>query len=127
MKDYKLDIETDGKTYTLMFDLNVMQAIQAKYGSIKVWGEKVEANTDGMDAEAVIFGFTEMLNEGIDAGNEGKTNAEQIPMMSLRQVGRIITAIGITEAAGNINKLVVQSTKDANPKNASSTTTTTPA
>lgn len=119
MKDIKLDIEVDGKTYTLMFTLNVMQAIQEEYGSVKAWGEKVEANTDGMDAKAVIFGFGEMLNEGIDVNNEQAAAAgnEQQPMLTPRQVGRLITKMGLTNAAAKINELVVASTKDKNPKN----------
>jgi len=117
MKDIKLDIEVDGKTYTLMFTLNVMQAIQEEYGSVKAWGEKVEANTDGMDAKAVIFGFGEMLNEGIDVANEGKPADEQQPMLTSRQTGRLITKMGLTNAAAKINELVVASTKDKNPKN----------
>lgn len=118
MKDIKLDIEVDGKTYTLMFTLNVMQAIQEEYGSVKAWGEKVEANTDGMDAKAVIFGFGEMLNEGIDVKNEESAGGEQQPMLTPRQVGRLITKMGLTNAAAKINELVVASTKDKNPKNA---------
>ena len=118
MKDIKLDIEVDGKTYTLMFTLNVMQAIQEEYGSVKAWGEKVEANTDGMDAKAVIFGFGEMLNEGIDVENESLPADEQKPMLTSRQTGRLITKMGLTNAAEKINELVVASTKDKNPKNA---------
>lgn len=126
MKDYKLPLEVNGKTYTLMFDLNVMQAIQEEYGSIKAWGDKVEDNEeDGMDAKAVIFGFREMLNEGIDADNEGKQPEEQQPELTLKQVGRIVTNLGIGDAAGKIQELVVQSTKDDNPKNESSTKTKT--
>lgn len=125
MKDYKLPLEVDGKQYTLMFDLNVMQAIQNEYGSIKAWGDKVEDSEDGMDAKAVIFGFREMINEGIDADNEGKAAADQQPELSLRAVGRLVTNLGISDAAGKIQQLVVQSTKDDHPKNASSTKTKT--
>ena len=125
MKDYKLPLEVEGVTYTLMFDINVMQAIQEEYGSIKAWGDKVEDSDDGMDAKAVIFGFREMLNEGIDAENEGKSADEQRPELSLRQVGRLVTKMGLTDASGKIQELVIQSTKDDNPKNASSTKTKT--
>lgn len=119
MKDIRLEIEVDGQKYVLAFTLNVMQAIQEnpKYGSVKAWGKKVEANTDGMDAAAVIFGFGEMLNEGIDIENEGKPAEEQKPLLTSRQVGRIITKMGLTGAAETINKMVVMSTKDPNPKN----------
>lgn len=120
MKDISLDIEVEGVKYTLAFTLNVMQAIQEnpKYGSVQAWGEKVEANVDGMDAAAVIFGFGEMLNEGIDIANEAKPAEEQKPLLTTRQVGRIITKMGITNAAQTINDLVVKSTTDPNPKNA---------
>ena len=33
MKDYKFEFEVDGKMYPLVFNLNVMETIQAKYGS----------------------------------------------------------------------------------------------
>lgn len=125
MKDYKLPLEVNGQTYTLMFDLNVMQAIQEEYGSIKEWGAKVEAGDDGMDAKAVIFGFNEMLNEGIDADNESLPAEDRKPELTIRQTGRIVSALGISDAAGKINELVVQSTKDDHPKNASSTKTKT--
>lgn len=125
MKDNKLEIEVDGKKYLLAFNLNVMQAIQAEYGSIKAWGEKVEAGDDGMDAKAVTFGFTEMLNEGRDIENEDLPTEQQKPMFTQRQVGRLITSMGLGGAAGAINEMVIQSTKDDHPKNASSTKTKT--
>ena len=38
MKDYKFEFEVDGKMYPLVFNLNVMETIQAKYGSVQKWG-----------------------------------------------------------------------------------------
>ena len=38
MKDYKFTFEVDDKTYSLIFNLNVMESIQAKYGSVQKWG-----------------------------------------------------------------------------------------
>lgn len=38
MKDYKNEFTVDGKTYALVFNLNVMQEIQEKYGTIEEWG-----------------------------------------------------------------------------------------
>lgn len=38
MKDYRKEFTVDGKTYALVFNLNVMQEIQEKYGTIEEWG-----------------------------------------------------------------------------------------
>ena len=43
MKDYKFEFEVDDKKYTLVFNLNVMETIQAKYGSVQKWGAKCES------------------------------------------------------------------------------------
>lgn len=118
MKDNKLEFEVDGKKYLLAFNLNVMKAIQAEYKSVKDWGEKVEDGTDGMDAQAVIFGFTEMLNEGRDIQNEDLPADQRLPDFTQRQVGRLITSMGLSGAAGKINEMVVASTSDGKtPKN----------
>ena len=42
MKDYKFTFEVDDKTYSLIFNLNVMESIQAKYGSVQKWGKLTE-------------------------------------------------------------------------------------
>lgn len=116
MKDYKFEFELDGKTYSLVFNLNVMEAIQNKYGSVQKWGRLTD-NKNGKEpnAKALIFGFTEMINEAIDMENEEKKTNE--PLLTLKQVGRIITRAGIQESAKKINQAITESVKDEHPKN----------
>lgn len=115
MKDYRFEFEVDGKTYSLVFNLNVMESIQAKYGSVQKWGKMTDNKNGEPNAKALIFGFTEMINEAIDIENdENNTNR---PLLTLKQVGRIITKAGIQESAKKLNKAITESVKDEHPKN----------
>ena len=137
MKDFNGQIQYKDKTYKLVFNLNVMESIQNEYGSLDQWGsltdgtvyaqreyEKENGSMDGWDelkpkdrakyvgepdAKAVIFGFTEMINEGIDIENE--ENGTDLKPLSLKQVGRIITEVGLSKATQVMNETVVESAK----------------
>lgn len=110
MKDINGEIQYKDKTYKLMFNLNVMESIQKKYGSLQKWGELTDGNNGEVDVEAVIFGFTEMLNEGIDIDNE--ENGTDIKPLTPKAVGRMITEVGIANATSKLNQTVIDSTKD---------------
>ena len=73
MKDYKFEFEIDNERYALVFNLNVMEAIQKQYGTVQKWG-KLTDNKGGKEpnAKALIFGFTEMINEAIEIDNDEK-------------------------------------------------------
>ena len=115
MKDYKFTFNVDGNDYSLVFNLNVMEAIQNKYGSVQKWGRLTDNKKGEPNAKALIFGFTEMVNEAIEIENdELGTNK---PLLSLKQVGRIITKAGIQESAKQLNKAITESVKDEHPKN----------
>ena len=105
-------IEHKGEKYELVFNLNVMEEIQAEYGSVEAWGELVEAEEEPK-AKDIKYGFTAMLNEGIDIYNEEHACDGFIPrpFFTEKQVGRIISEIGLHEAAKQLNKTVVDSTK----------------
>lgn len=110
MKDINGKIQYKDREYSLVFNLNVMEKIQEKYGTLEEWGNLTDGSKNGEpDAKAVIYGFTEMLNEGIDIENE--ENGTDIKPLTLKQVGRIITEIGIADATNTLNKTVVESTK----------------
>lgn len=113
MIDYKGSIEYRGKKYDLVFNLNVMEAIQVKYGSVDKWGELTDK--DEPDAAALKFGVMHMLNEGIDIQNE-ETGA-QTPFFTLKQVGRLISEIGADTAAKAMQETVIVSTQ-SDEKNA---------
>jgi len=109
MKDLNGKISYRGKEYRLVFNLNVMERIQDEYGSISAWGEKTESKNGEPNAKAVIFGFTEMLNEGIDISNE--ENGTNDAPLTLRQVGRMITEVGMGQATDTLQRTVIESTK----------------
>ena len=57
-----------------------------------------------------------MLNEGIEIENE--KNGTNEPLLTRKQVGRIITDIGLENATEALNSLVVESTENGDSKNA---------
>lgn len=140
MKDFNGQIQYKDKIYKIVFNLNVMEAVQAEYGTLDAWGsltdgteyakreyekatatkknavpwedlktEEKEKYSGEPDAKAVIFGFTQMLNEGIDIENE--ENGTDIKPLTLKQVGRIITEIGLANATKTLNETVIASTQ----------------
>ena len=116
MKDVFGKIQYKDKEYRLVFNLNVMEVIQEEYGTIEHWGEITDASEgEEPNMKAVIFGFKEMLNEAIDMEND--ENGTQIPMLTHKQVGRMITEIGLDEVAEQLNSTVVESVK-SDEKNA---------
>ena len=111
MKEISKTFEYKGKEYKLVFNLNVMEVIQDKYGTLENWGKLTDgAENDGEpNAKAVIFGITAMLNEGIDIDNEENGTKEK--MLTNEQVGRMITEIGLQSSAQLMNGVVIDSTK----------------
>lgn len=113
MKEISKTFEYKGKEYKLVFNLNVMEVIQDKYVTLENWGKLTDgAENDGEpNAKAVIFGITAMLNEGIDIGNE--ENGTEEKMLTNKQVGRMITEIGLKSSAQLMNGVVIDSTQSA--------------
>lgn len=111
MKDFNGEVEYKGKVYKLIFNFNVMEAIQNEYGTIEEWGKLSDGVSGEPNAKAVIFGFKEMLNEGIDIENE--ENGTDIKPLTLKQVGRMITEIGLQNATNTLNETVIESTKSS--------------
>lgn len=111
MKDFNTEFELNGKKYVLCFDLNVMEAIQAEYKTIENWSNLTNgAETGEADAKAILFGFTEMLNEGIDIMNE-KNGTDEKPLTK-KQVGRILTQFGMNNVAAKLAETVAAAGKE---------------
>lgn len=110
MQDTMKHINSKGIEYPLVFNLNVMEKIQEKYESYEKWGNL----TDGKDSEinigALKFGILEMINEGIDIENECKEKKREF--ITDKQVGRIITDIGMEGLAKKMKETVIDSTKN---------------
>lgn len=118
MQDITKHINYKGIDYPLVFNLNVIEKIQEKYGSYEKWGEMTERkeNEEGEKTEvnigALKFGITEMINEGIDIENE--TAETKREFITEKQVGRIITEIGISKMTEKVQETVIDSTKKDN-------------
>lgn len=110
MKDAMQTIEYKGKTYKLVFDLNVMEAIQDEYGSIEAWGKLTEPEDGEPNIKAIVFGVTEMINEGIDIAND-EDGTDENPLTH-KQVARILTEVGLKSVAEKMQKSVIDSTED---------------
>ena len=113
MRDYRGSLTYKDHKYMMVFNLNVMEEIQREYGTVEKWG----AMTDGdePDAAALKFGVLAMLNEGIDIENE-ETGSDLKPF-TLKQIGRLLTEVGIDIAAGAMRDTVTESSK-SDEKNA---------
>ncbi len=109
MKEMRNEIEYNGKKYNLVFNLNVMEQIQDEYGTLDKWGGLTDGSKGEPNAKAVIFGFTCMINEGIDIDNE--ENGTDTKPLTHKQVARILTEIGLRQATMQMNKTVIESTK----------------
>ena len=109
MKDAYGELSYKGKTYRYVFNLNVMEEIQAEYGTLSKWGALTDGKKGEPNAKAIIFGFHAMLNEGIDIANE--ENGTYDEPLTLKQVGRMITDVGLGEATQRVNDTVIESTK----------------
>ena len=115
MKDFDGTLRYKDEDYKLVFSLNVMEAIQDEYGSLEKWGELTDGSLGEINIKALIFGLNEMINEGIEIENE-ETGAHR-QLMTHKQVGRLLTKVGIAEATQTMNDVVINSSK-SDEKNA---------
>ena len=110
MKEIYSKITYKDKEIKLVFNLNVMEAIQEEYGSLDKWGALTDGENGETNIKALVFGITEMINEAIDIDNDD--NGTHEPFMTHKQINRILTTVGIEKATKEMNELVVKSKKD---------------
>lgn len=99
-------LETKTEKYPLVFSLNVMEAIQDKYGSIDKWSSLIQKNGEP-DIKALKFFMIEAINEGIEIENE--KNNEKRKSVTSKQVGRILTEVGLSDTANKIMTTISES------------------
>ncbi|RDU22758.1 hypothetical protein [Anaerosacchariphilus polymeriproducens] len=112
MKDVMKYIEAEGVKYPMAFNINVVEVMQEKFGTIQKWSNALEAKEPRM--KDIKFTFTECINEGIDIENE--KNGENRPFVTEKQVGRILGAL-TDDANGVIRDLVIESNDNGKEKN----------
>lgn len=140
MKDIENKITYKNTEYTVVFNINVMEAIQDKFGSLDAWVDlmdgtanakekykAVHGTIDGFDdlpddspeksgepdLKAIKYGYFVMINEGVEIANE---EGKDIQPVTLSQVGRILTEIGFENAQKSLGELMNDSTQ-SNEKN----------
>lgn len=112
MKEVTNSIIYREKELGLVFNLNVLEEIQNEYGTLDKWVDLVDGeNGKEPNIKALKFGFTQMLNEAIEIENDEKGTNK--PLFTLKEVGRIITEIGLQDVNENIKDTFVASTESA--------------
>ena len=111
MKNTIVYINTEKKNIPLVFNLNVMEEIQEQYGSLDKWGEMTrgEGEPKVKDLKA---GIMAMINEAIDIVNDEKGTDEK--PLTEKQVGRIMSEVGIQYVVEKIQEITIASTKSGN-------------
>lgn len=111
MKNTVVYLETEKRKYPLVFNLNVMEEIQEQYGSLDAWGKVTQGNGEPQ-VKDLKAGIMAMINEGIDIENE--ENGTNEPLVTAKEVGRMMTEVGIEKVVKKIQEITIASTKGDN-------------
>ena len=84
IKEVSSKLTYKDKEYKLVFNLNVMEKIQDEYKTLDAWGALTDGSEGEVNIKALVFGVTEMINEGIDIDNEDNNTSE--PFVSHKKV-----------------------------------------
>ena len=108
MKNKIVYIETEKNKIPLVFNINVMEEIQEQYGSLEKWGEVTQGDGEPKIKDLKV-GIIAMMNEAIDIENE-ENGTNETPLTE-KQVGRIMTEVGIKAIVEKIQEITIASTK----------------
>jgi hypothetical protein len=104
----KLEYLNDGETkYPMAFTLNVMEAAEEKYGGVESWAKLMDQKEPSY--KALKFMVLEITNEGIDIENEKLKDDKKKELLTSKQVGRLITRVGMDEIGVKVFKLIQES------------------
>lgn len=121
MIDKLTHITVGQKKYPIAFTLNVMESVQEKYGTMEEWGKALDPDSGEPQIKDIIWTFREFLNEGIDIEND--ENGENRPLLTHKQVGRLVSSFDMQELGKMIRNLTVQSTDTGEEKDPNEKTT----
>ncbi len=108
-------IKSGENEYPIAFTLNVMEEIQDKFGSMEKWGMALTPENGEPNIKDLKWTFTQFINEGIDIENEKQ--GEKRPFVTEKQVGRIITGLGMENVSNFIFSTTRESTNTGEIKN----------
>lgn len=105
MKDIMDKLEYKGKEYKLIFNFNVLEAIQDEYGTLdQMLGEAYGKKTGEPSIKALAFIIAAMVNEGIDIDNESKEVKEDF--ITQKQANRMLSEFVQKNGVENVISLV---------------------
>lgn len=116
MKENVEKIVYKEKEYKVVFNLNVMEAIQDEYGTLDKWTDLTSGVNQEVNIKALKLGFTQMLNEALSI--EAEEKGEEYKPLTTAFVGRMLTDIGLEEMTRKLQKTIIESTKTDEEKNA---------
>lgn len=107
-------IEIGDKKYPLAFSFNVMEQVQETYGTMDAWTKTLQAD-EGRELKMkdLIWTFQQFVNEGIEIENED--NNQNRPLMTHKQVGRLITQADMKKLVATMKSMTVKSIKSDDP------------
>ena len=108
MKNTIVYIETEKAKFPLVFNLNVMEEIQDAYGTLDNWAKLTQGDGEPKIKD-LKHGILAMINEGIDIENEN--NGTKEPFLTEKQVGRLMSEVGIATIIEKIREITIASTK----------------
>ena len=104
----KLEYLDDGDTkYPMAFTINVMEATEEEYGGLENWAKLMDSSEPSY--KALKFMVLEIINEGIDIENEKLKDDKKRELLTSKQVGRLITKVGMDEIGVKVFKLIQES------------------
>jgi hypothetical protein len=107
MIDKKMVIKLRGNEYPMAFNLNVIEAIQDKYGTIVNWQDKITPKNNEVQIKDIKWTLMSFINEGIEIEND--ENEVKKPLITEKQLGRMITGFeDIQSASQSIMDAVTQ-------------------
>jgi len=110
MIDKKMSITIKGVEFPMAFNLNVLEAIQERYGTIEKWQDRIQPKKGEAQIKDIKWTLVTFINEGIEIENE---NGEKRTLLTEKQLGRMIT--NVTDIAKAITKTVTDSVPVPDP------------
>lgn len=107
MKDISDKLTYKGKDYKLVFDFNVMEDLQEKYGTFNKWIEEAYGKKTGEPSvKALAFAIASMVNNAIEIDNEDRAPEEAEKPITTRQANRMLTALAAEGGLENVVKSI---------------------
>lgn len=113
LKNVSKTVELAGKKYEMFCNINVLQELQDRYGSMQAWADHLDDAKGEASLKAVLDGLAVMINEGIDIANDDGKNRQ---MITRKQLGRMVDEVSLPELLSTMGELISESMQSAEKK-----------